>query len=324
MVEGKNYYFDITYFGVAGFDYGNMPENVSAYFSVNGWIKPDLSVKETVYVPVTNAADTKTVPLKISGSAGTAYNISFNGVPFEAEQIYVNYADTVFILDAITNFTGQITVEKGYDSVYFTSDCAEFVSDITLTYIPPVYDGEIKTEAIKKITLRAYESLGYYIDGLPAGEYKISVIQGNGGITVSDFYENIIVANGESFGYINTETDGTYNLRFINDGNSDLTFSVLIYSLPATELVVGEESQLTVGGNASLNCEILFEINIYTITLEYDPESVIYVYLDGELFIRAGATYGEFFITLSGTHILSFENGSDNEATFSVIIGLYS
>ena len=232
FVAGNTYYFDITYSGLT--DTWDAPATVEATFSFEEWKTPTVALNEMVYVPVTMATDTKTVPVGINGEVGTKYIIGLSNVPFEVEKVIAHYAGEEIALNGFDGFNGEITIKEGYETIYFTSEYnAEFVSGVTLSYVPVEYDDTIKLDTVKEITLRAGETLMFYVFDLPAGEYMITIDGDDEFISVADAYDYTIVRQGAGIGFFDVfvwEEGGTATayLYFTNHGTATVTFKATV------------------------------------------------------------------------------------------------
>lgn len=321
-----NYYFDVTYTGIAGGSFENMPRTVEAVFIVSEWKDPTIELYQNVYVPVTSSRDAKTAPVNIEGDDGTQYSLVFYEVPVGAERIFVLYAGKTQILDTGTDFACTITVESGYGQILFTSDYGEFVSCVFLSYVPADYDDELSTDKLTAITLRRRETLGYYLYGLLPGEYKITLVNCNGNVSVSDGGGNTLIGRGSTSGVFTVkpeESSFTAVLYFANEGNTKVSFNALVMVTPVKTIETGKEVSLTLQSGGESNFELNQGINIYTISLTFGEDALIAVYLDGGQLLAAGADYGEFFLTTEGSHIITFKNVSSRQASFTATISYY-
>lgn len=326
LVGNTNYYFDITYIGIAGESYENMPATVKATFSVNRWENPAANVDKNMYVPVTSESDSKTVPIKINCPAGSELQVSLYNVPFGAEHISLHYANDVITLASATGFATRMVVQSGADSFYFTADYeGEFVADLLISYVPVSYDGEMKLGKGTEVTLRAHESRLYYVTDIPAGEYKITTAGGNGKISAADEYGGTIIAAGEGLGYVDfapSEPSGTLYFSFSNESDENITFAALVTAMPSEEIFLGEAKQITLAANESAQYRVNIEEGDYTITLSDADPSAVRIYFDEEEFIFSGLPSYDFSVS-GGEHIITVNNKSGGELTFTVILTVY-
>ena len=299
FVEGQNYYFTITYSGLT--DTWDAPATVDATFSLNKWQTPTVALNEMVYAPIT--VDGKTEAVNITGEVGTTYIIGFTNAPFDVEHIYIHYAGEIITVDGMNGFNGEITIEKDYDTIYFTTDYnAEFVAGVTLSYVPVDYDDEIKLNAAKEITLRAHETLQYFVYNLPEGAYEVTLTDGNGNVTVTDVYDNTLINRGANKGFFTVETygeeTGTGYLYFTNDSDSAITFSVTVTKGETIALGEATDISLTAAENSKTYYVTGLTAGAYRVVITANPGTFVSVTLNGEPFMGYFDNEKEFTIDI--------------------------
>lgn len=304
LTSGVTYYFDVFYTGIRqeeGSQPVTPPDSVEAYFMFDTWTKPTIALNTTVYVPVTVSGQ---VDIPISGTVGTKYNVGLVGVPFGVNNITIHYAGESYTVNDLNAFSATITYSEGKGTIYFTTDYPyDFTVGVALTYTTPEYDSSITLNDAKTITLRAKESLTYYIDPISAGYYAMVLSQNNGHVSVevSSWYQPIISGNETTgvFGVYTYDSESTIvAIVFTNDADSTITFT-------ATVSATGEAT-MTLGTAKAI--ELSSTVKTQTYYIESLPEGLYSVAL-------SGATGVEVYASTSEAPIIS---GSATTGTFSV------
>lgn len=241
MEEGEYYYFYITYMGTPWEEGVEPPQSVNAWFTVSEWTAPTLTLNtEAVYVPVT-AADESVVKMSLSVDAGT-YDLNLLNIPFDI--LFGGYTVTAHI------GSQEVELEWGYaeitisseTEIWFTTDYSVgFTAGVTLA--APVADDTITLNDTTTITLGGGNSSAtYYIENLEGGNYRVTLSLPDGAqikVEVSTSDQPVITAGGAegTFGVTlyGDETTTTVALVFTNCGSSEVTFSVVVTQVAATE-----------------------------------------------------------------------------------------
>lgn len=243
FAKGVKYYFDISYTGVAqvGDEPATPPSSITATFSFAPWTAPAVTLNETVYVPVTVAED-DAVEVKVTGGEeGVHYNVGLSDVPYGVETIHVTYnGTTATINEDENNFTLEIVYAEGATISFYSEWTYEFAAGVTLEYATPEYDDAIELDEDKSITLMAGQTLTYYVQELINGDYTLTLTDEQGVITVSDIYDNTLIAAGETSGIFDVlldypneygyfgETSRTVPLYFTNTSEQSVTFTAKV------------------------------------------------------------------------------------------------
>ena len=190
-------------------------------------------------------------------------------------------------------------------------------------------DDEIKADVLRSITIRPYETLLYYVYGLSDGEYKITLMGGNGNIVVTNVYGSVLLEEGKSEGFFTIELEedevsGTAYLYFTNTGNKTgttaITFNALVAQTPVKTLAQGKTQNIIIGAGETRNYEIVLIAGFYQLTLAHYGGTQIKVRFDGGKIDLKGGESREFVVSVTGTHVFTFTNTSKTQAAVGVTI----
>ena len=327
FVAGNTYYFDIAYTGIA--DAWDIPETINATFSLNYWQTPTIDINKMEYVPVTMNTDSKIVPVKIDGEVGATYCVGLSNVPFPVEWVYIHYAGEIIAVNGFSCFCGEITIKEGYDTIYFSTDWEyEFIAGVELCYVSTAYDDVIFLNQATEITLRAHETLLYYVYNLPEGAYEVTLTDNNGNVIVTDSFDNTVINRGVNKGFFTIdlydfEDSRTAFLYFTNDSNTEITFYVTVTK--GETIILGQAKDITL--SAAENNKTYYVTGLYAgayrVVITANPGTYVSVYLNGESFMGYGVYEGEFTIDIDEwltTAVALTFTGVGMNANFSVLV----
>lgn len=266
MVQGKTYFFTVTYFGFDG--------DGTIKFAVEDWEAPTLYLNsEVVYAPVSNSGNIGAIDYEID-EAGT-YTLTAVNVSYWEAEITVHYGDNIeTVLSGENSFSADVELGKA-GKIYFTTTYdLSFAVGLALDYPAREYDDKIDLNKDVEIELNAGESLVYVVgvmngeefEGITNGNYAVTLTGANGQIAIYDAnYLTPVVAKGASTGmfavlldYPNMwgykgETSRQQPLTIENTGADKITFTIKVTEATGYNLTLGVAKKITLAAESNVS-----------------------------------------------------------------------
>lgn len=178
---------------------------------------------------ISMAADETSVTYYLDNVSEGTYTMDLN-LPEGVEIQVTSSLDGSIIAYGQTSATFEITEDNTDIMFTFTKKgnaAVEFGATVSLTA-----NAKIELGTAKTITLGAFETKTYDIEGLEEGDYRITLTLPDGALIQVNIGDTIVIKTGESSAAFEVENDGTtVSLTFFSLSLTDVTFTVMVEAL---------------------------------------------------------------------------------------------